>query len=95
MRHVVHITDKRTEQALAKFMAEYEKTAKIVDSFDPIERLAVEVEKIGTSLRELKQNGVTWDLFYTYLRGRQIPAAHIDAVMEGVKAFFQTVGIKL
>lgn len=95
MRHVIQINDKRTEDALARFLKEHEKTAKVVDNYDPIVRLSDEVEKMGGALRQFKQNGATWDVFYYYLRGLNIPASHIDSVMDGTKKFFATVGIKI
>jgi len=88
MRYLIEPKNRKAEEELVK-----NEHLKVITSYDPIQKLTADVEKIGVALREFKKTGVSWDIFNYYLRGRGIPQQTIDSVMGEVKEFFRKIGI--
>lgn len=88
MRYVIEPKTKKAEKELAE-----NDQLKVITSYDPIQKLSIEVAKIGLALKEFKKTGVSWDVFNYYLRGRGISQSTIDSVMGEVKDFFRKMGI--
>lgn len=64
---------------------------KIIDSYEPIERLTARVEKISRAFHDFKESRGSWEILVRYLRGRGIPWVEIDRVLKGVEAFLKEV----
>lgn len=88
MRYIIEPKTKKAEQELLE-----NERLKIITRYDPVEKLSVDVEKLGAALKEFKASGVNWRVFNYYLRGRGLSQSMIDAVMGEVKDFFKNMGI--
>lgn len=66
---------------------------KIVDKYEPLEKIAASVERVGLALREFKNGGVSESVFFYYLKGKGHTEKEINAIMGDVKGFFTQIGI--
>lgn len=94
MRYIIEIKNKKADEALAVFLQEQgAKNVDIITSYEPVERLTKEVEKVGAALREYKHSGVSWSVLEKYLRGNGHSQKTIDGLLKDVKTFYRQMGI--
>jgi hypothetical protein len=93
MRYIIDVKDKKTEKYLQDFILD--NNVEKVDVYEPIERLSVEVEKLGRALREAKAAPGSWEVLNYYLRGRGVSQSTIDATMGPLTDFFKNIGIEI
>lgn len=92
MRYTIEAKGKRQEGIVEELLKK-EKTLKMVDKYDPFEKLSGEVEKMGTALKKFKTGGIDWSVFNYYLRGKGLSQNTIDAVLDTTEEFFVKVGL--
>ena len=94
MRYIIEVKNKKADEALATFLQEQgAKNVDIITSYEPVERLTKEVEKVGAALREYKASGVSWTILEKYLRGNGHSQKTIEALLGDVKRFYRQMGI--
>jgi hypothetical protein len=92
MRYIIEVKTKRGEGIIEE-LVDKNKVVRLIDSYDPFEKISKDVEKMGLALRQFKKSGIDWEVFTTYLRGRGLPKTTIDSVMGSVKDFFTNIGM--
>lgn len=92
MRYLIETKTKKGEGMIEEFINK-ETTLKLVDKYDPFEKLGKDVEKMGEAMRKFQNSGISWSVFNYYLRGKGIPQNTIDSVMGETKEFFVKVGL--
>ena len=92
MRYTIEAKTKKLEGTIEEFIKK-EKTLKLIDKYDPFEKLSSDVEKMGNALRKFRTSGIDWSVFNYYLRGQGISQNTIDSVIGEVKEFFYKVGL--
>ena len=92
MRYLIEPKNKKGEGIIEEILAK-EKSLKLIDKYDPFEKVSADIEKIGLALRRFKKSGIDWSVFKYYLRGRGVPQSTIDGVMGKVEDFFKKIGI--
>ena len=92
MRYIIEAKTKKNEGLIEEFIDKNEKGIKLVDRYDPFERVSSDVAKIGEAMRRFKESGIDSDVFNYYLRGKGISQQTIDAVMGETKRFFKAMG---
>lgn len=91
-RYTIEAKTKKQEGTIEDFLKK-EKSLKVIEKYDPFEKLGGEVVAMGNALRKFKQSGIDWSVFNFYLRGRGLSQQTIDAVMGDVESFFIKVGL--
>lgn len=94
MRYIIEIIDRKAKEELNDFLLNNKEGAKLIESYEPIEKLQGKVEVLGRLLNEYKQSGISWDVFNYYLRGKGINQKEIDSVMGGVELFFSQFKVR-
>ena len=92
MRYIIEAKSKKYEGTVEEFLKK-ETSLKLIDKYDPFEKLGSDVEKMGEAMRKFKNSGISWSIFNYYLRGKGTPQSTIDAVLGDVKEFFVKVGL--
>lgn len=92
MRYILEAKSKKGEGEIEEFYLKH-KAVKLIDGYDPYEKLSKDVEKVGLALRDFQKSGIDWDVFETYLRGRGHSWKEIRGFMGSVKDFMQKVGL--
>lgn len=92
MRYILEAKTKKGEGTIEELVKK-EKSLKLVDQYDPYEKVAKEVERVGLALRQFQKSGIDWDIFTTYLRGCGHSRVEIDGFMGDVKVFFTKIGL--
>ncbi len=92
MRYIIEAITKGAE-GIVEEMVEKNKKLKMIDKYDPFEKISRDVETMGLALRQFEKVGIDWQVFNYYLRGKGIPQTTIDAVMGNVRDFFKRVGL--
>ncbi len=92
MRYILEAKNKKDEGTIEELCLKI-KTIKLIDSYDQIEKLSKEVEKVGLALRQFQKTGIDWEVFTTYLKGRGHSKTEIDNFMGDVNDFFRKIGL--
>ena len=92
MRYTIEAKSKKNEGVVEELLKK-DPSLKLVDKYDPFEKIGDEVLKMGEAMRKFKLSGISWSVFNYYLRGKGIPQSTIDAVMGETKEFFIKVGL--
>lgn len=92
MRYILEPTSREGKKLVEDFSAD-ERNFKLIDQYEPTERLTRTVEQIGLALREYQRQGISWEIFVMYLRGKGHSRRTIDAVMGDVREFFRKMGM--
>lgn len=92
MRYILEAKNKKDEGIVEEFYLK-NKSIKLVDSYDPYEKLSKDVEKVGLALRNFQKSGIDWEVFETYLKGRGHSRQEVNGFMGDVNAFFKRIGL--
>jgi len=92
MRYILEAKTKKDEGTLEEFYLK-NKSIKLVDSYDPYEKVSKEVEKVGLALRAFQKSGIDWSVFETYLKGCGHSRNLIDGFMTDVNGFMKKIGL--
>jgi hypothetical protein len=92
MRYILEAKNKKDEGTVEEFYLK-NKTIKLVDSYDPYEKVSKEVEKVGLALRAFQKSGIDWSVFTTYLRGCSHSKSEIESFMGDVNSFMKKIGL--
>ena len=93
MRYLIEAKTKKGEGVIEETLDKEKKSLKLIDKYDPFEKVSEDVAKIGLALRRFQKSGIDWSVFKYYLRGRGVPTTTIDGVMDKVEDFFKRIGI--
>lgn len=93
MRYLIEAKTKKGEGLIEETLDKEKKSLKLIDKYDPFEKLGSNVEKMGEAMRKFQKSGISWEVFTYYLRGRGISQTEIRGVMGKVKDFFRAVGL--
>ena len=94
MRYIIEVKNKKADEALSVFLQEQKQdNIDIITSYEPVERLTKEVEKVGAALKEYKTSGVSWTVLEKYLRGNGHSQKLINSMLKDVKTFYRQMGI--
>lgn len=91
MRYILETKTKK-EEGIIEELTNKEKI-KLIDNYDPYEKLSKDVEKVGLALRQFQKSGIDWSVFKTYLRGCGYSVSLIDGFMGNVNQFFTKIGL--
>ncbi|HEB13754.1 MAG TPA: hypothetical protein ENI13_02105 [candidate division CPR3 bacterium] len=91
MRYIVEAKTKKQQGIIEEFLGK-EKGMKVVDRYDPFERVSSDVRKMGEAMRRFKESDIDWSVFNFYLRGKGIPQQTINAVIGETEKFFKAMG---
>jgi hypothetical protein len=93
-RYILEVKNKKADERLAVFMQEVGASQiDYIDSYEPLERITKEVEKVGNALREYKKSGVSMDIMKTYLKGKGHSLSTINDLMGDVNEFLKKIGL--
>lgn len=92
MRYTIEAKSKKLEGIVEDLMRK-ESALKLVDKYDPFEKLGGNVQAMGDAMRKFKSSGISWDVLNYYLRGKGISQKVIEAVLGDVQSFFKKVGL--
>jgi hypothetical protein len=92
MRYILEAKTKKVEGIIEEFCLK-NKTIKLIDSYDPYEKLSKEVEKVGLALRSFVKSGIDKTVLTTYLKGRGHSIRQVEAFMGDFKDFFKKIGL--
>lgn len=94
MRYIIETKNKKAEEKLTVFMQEVGASQiDFIDSYEPVERITKEVEKVGNALREYKKSGVSMEVMRTYLKGKGHSMSTINDLMGDVNDFLKKIGL--
>lgn len=86
MRYTIEAKTKKQEGTIEEFVKK--NNIKIVDAYDPIEKVSRDVDKLGIAMRRFQKSDIDWSIFNDYLRGNGHSQKLIDSVLGDVKQFF-------
>jgi len=92
MRYILEAKNKKGEGTIEELVKK-EKSLKLIDSYDPYEKVSKEVEKVGLALRAFQKSGIDWEVFSTYLKGKGYSKQLIQGFMGDVNGFFKKIGL--
>ena len=92
MRYILEAKTKKGEGTVEEFYLK-NKSIKLVDSYDPYEKVSKKVEKVGLALKAFQKSGIDWDVFATYLKGKGHSRNLVDGFMGDVNDFLKKIGL--
>lgn len=92
MRYILEAKTKKAEGTIEEFYLK-NKTIKLIDNYDPYQKLSKSVEKVGLALRQFQKTGIDWEVFETYLKGKGHSRSLVDGFMGDVTEFFKKIGL--
>ncbi len=92
MRYILEAKTKKGEGTIEEFYLK-NKSIKLIDSYDPYEKISKDVEKMGLALRSFQKSGIDWEVFETYLKGKGFSRDMTQNFMGNVSNFFKKIGL--